>query len=80
MLVHHMFVQLKGGNLNQIFILYGSEVMKLVLWIIISILFGHIIFIKISLQNLKKRMDNYKEIMNIQNQKIDDVWDYVKKL
>ncbi|EOO36920.1 hypothetical protein IIU_01523 [Bacillus cereus VD133] len=54
--------------------------MEQFLWIAIFILLGHIICIKLDLKNLEKRLDNYKEIMNIQNQKIDDVWEYVKKL
>lgn len=54
--------------------------MELVLWITIGMLCGYIIFIKLDLKNLEKRLDNYKEIMNIQNQKIDDVWEYVKRL
>ncbi|MEB4820349.1 hypothetical protein [Bacillus thuringiensis] len=54
--------------------------MELVLWIIIGILFGHIISIKLDLKNLAERLDNHKEIMNIQNQKTDDVWEYIKKL
>ncbi|KAA0780029.1 hypothetical protein, partial [Bacillus sp. BB56-3] len=67
---------------NKIVILYGSEVkvMELVLWIIIGILFGHIVCIKMDLNHSKKRLDTYKEMLDIQNEKIDDVWEYVKKL
>ncbi|AFU16601.1 hypothetical protein MC28_5179 [Bacillus thuringiensis MC28] len=56
------------------------KVMELVLWIIIGILFGHIVCIKLDLNHLKKSLDTYKEMLDIQNEKIDDVWEYVKKL
>ncbi|MDO6662571.1 hypothetical protein [Bacillus thuringiensis] len=54
--------------------------MELVLWIIIGILFAHIICIKLDLKQSEKRLDTYKEMLDIQNEKIDDVWEYVKKL
>lgn len=54
--------------------------MELVLWIVIAILFGHIVCIKIDLKQLEKRLGTYKEMLDIQNEKIDDVWEYVKKL
>lgn len=54
--------------------------MELVLWIIICILFGHIVCIKLDLNHAKIRLDTYKEMLDIQNEKIDDVWEYVKKL
>ncbi|MDA2382538.1 hypothetical protein PDN41_12175 [Bacillus cereus] len=54
--------------------------MELVLWIIIGILFGHIVCIKLDLKHSKERLDTYKEMLDIQNEKIDDVWEYVKKL
>ncbi|WP_229193896.1 hypothetical protein [Bacillus cereus] len=62
--------------------MYGSEVkvMELVLWIIIGILFSHIVCIKLDLKHLEKRLDNYKQIMDIQNQKIDETWKYINKL
>ncbi|WP_180232662.1 hypothetical protein [Bacillus cereus] len=55
------------------------KVMELVLWIIIGILFGHIVCIKLDLKHYKERLDTYKEMLDIQNGKIDDVWEYVKK-
>ncbi|EOO75218.1 hypothetical protein IIC_02365 [Bacillus cereus VD021] len=54
--------------------------MELVLWIIIGILFSHIVCIKLDLKHLEKRLDNYKQIMDIQNQKIDETWKYINKL
>ncbi|HDR5274826.1 hypothetical protein P4222_09320 [Bacillus thuringiensis] len=54
--------------------------MELVLWIIIGILSGHIVCIKLDLKHSKKCLDTYKEMLDIQNEKIDDVWEYVKKL
>ncbi|MEW4066795.1 MULTISPECIES: hypothetical protein [Bacillus] len=67
---------------NKIVILYGSEVkaMEQFLWIAIFILFGHIICIKLDLKHSEKRLNTYKEMLDIQNEKIDDVWEYVKKL
>lgn len=54
--------------------------MEQFLWIAIFILFGHIVCIKLDLNQSKKRLDTYKEMMDIQNEKIDDVWEYIKKL
>ncbi|MGH1265887.1 hypothetical protein ACQVWE_26790 [Bacillus cereus] len=54
--------------------------MELVLWIIILILLGHIVDMKIDLKHSEERLDTYKEMLDIQNEKIDDVWEYVKKL
>lgn len=77
-----MYVFSLCASLNQIVILYGSEVkvMELFFLIIIGILFGQIVCIKLDLNHSKKRLDTYKEMLDIQNEKIDDVWEYVKKL
>ncbi|EOW9529902.1 hypothetical protein ACO11K_003666 [Bacillus cytotoxicus] len=53
--------------------------LELFLWIIIFILLGHIVCIKLDLKHLEKRLDNYKQIMDIQNQKIDETWRYINK-
>lgn len=53
--------------------------MELVLWIVIFSLLGHIVCIKLDLKYLEKRLDNYKQIMDIHNQKIDEIWMYVNK-
>ncbi len=54
--------------------------MELFLYILICILFGHIISIKLDLIHFKKSLDNYKKIVDIQNQKIDETWKYINKL
>ncbi|WP_270395477.1 hypothetical protein [Bacillus paranthracis] len=53
--------------------------MELVLWIVICILLGHIVCMKIDLKHLEKRLDTYKEMLDIQNEKIDDLWSYINK-
>lgn len=53
--------------------------MELVLWIIIGILFGHIVCMKLDLKHLEKRLDTYKEMLDIQNEKIDNLWSYINK-
>ncbi|MGX5634485.1 hypothetical protein [Bacillus thuringiensis] len=54
--------------------------MELFWWIVIFILFGHIICIKLDLKHLEKRLDDYKKKMDIQDRKTDEVWRYTNKL
>ncbi|WP_172452187.1 hypothetical protein [Bacillus thuringiensis] len=49
------------------------------LWIAIFILLSHIIFIKLDVKQLEERLDTYKEMLDIQNQKIDEIWRYTNK-
>ncbi|EOP96230.1 hypothetical protein IGM_00785 [Bacillus cereus HuB4-4] len=53
--------------------------MELVFWIVIFIVLGQIVCTKMDLKNLKKRLDTYKEMLDIQNEKIDDLWRYINK-
>ncbi|AHJ86767.1 TPA: hypothetical protein QCV86_003012 [Bacillus thuringiensis] len=53
--------------------------MELVLWMIIGILFGHTICMKLDLKHSKERLDTYKEMLDIQNEKIDNLWGYINK-
>ncbi len=54
--------------------------MELLLWVVILILLGHIVDTKIDLKHSEERLDTCKEMLDIQNEKIDYVWEYVKKL
>lgn len=54
--------------------------MELFLWIVIFIVFGHIVCIKLDLKHLEKRLDCYKQRMDIQDKKTDEIWQYTKKL
>ncbi|MGX5489167.1 hypothetical protein [Bacillus cereus] len=56
------------------------KVMELLLWVVILILLGHIVDTKIDLKHSEERLDTCKEMLDIQNEKIDYVWEYVKKL
>ncbi|CCW04282.1 MULTISPECIES: hypothetical protein [Bacillus] len=38
-----------------------------------------IVCIKMDLKYLEKRLDTYKEMLDIQNEKIDDSWRYFNK-
>ena len=49
------------------------------LWIAIFILLGHIVFTKLDVKQLEERLDTYKETLDIQNEKIDDLWRYINK-
>ncbi|MCQ6306841.1 MULTISPECIES: hypothetical protein [Bacillus cereus group] len=49
------------------------------LWIAIFILLGHIVCIKMDVKQLEHRLDTYKEMLDIQNEKIDDLWKYINK-
>ncbi|EOQ01445.1 hypothetical protein [Bacillus cereus] len=53
--------------------------METFLWIAIFILLGYIIFIKLDVKQLEERLDTYKEMLDIQNEKIDDLWKYIDK-
>ncbi len=56
------------------------DIMEPVLWIAIFILLGHIIFIKLDVKQLEERLDCHKQRMDIQNEKIDEIWRYTNKL
>ncbi|WP_242266299.1 MULTISPECIES: hypothetical protein [unclassified Bacillus cereus group] len=53
--------------------------METILWIAIFILLGHTICIKLDLKQSEKRLDTYKEMLDIQNEKIDEIWRYTNK-
>ncbi|AGV99478.1 hypothetical protein BTT_54810 [Bacillus thuringiensis serovar morrisoni str. 4AA1] len=53
--------------------------MELVFWIVIFIVMGQIACTKMDLQQLEKRLDTYKEMLVIQNKKIDDLLRYINK-
>ncbi|PYE87623.1 hypothetical protein [Bacillus sp. 196mf] len=49
------------------------------LWIAIFIFLGQTICIKLDLKQSEKRLDTYKEMLDIQNEKIDEIWRYTNK-
>lgn len=53
--------------------------METFLWIAIFILLSQIVCIKMDVKYLEKRLDTYKEMLDIQNEKIDDSWRYFNK-
>ncbi|BAR86679.1 iron compound ABC transporter permease [Bacillus thuringiensis serovar tolworthi] len=53
--------------------------MELVFLIVIFIVLGQIVCTKMDLKHLEKRLDIYKEMLDIQNEKIDDLWRYINK-
>ncbi|EEN04872.1 hypothetical protein P4493_22300 [Bacillus thuringiensis] len=46
---------------------------------VIFIVLGQIVCTKMDLKDLKKRLDTYKEMLDMQNEKIDDLWRYINK-
>ena len=36
-------------------------------------------FTKLDVKQLEERLDTYKETLDIQNEKIDDLWKYINK-
>ncbi|MEI4614838.1 hypothetical protein [Bacillus cereus] len=53
--------------------------METFLWIATFILLGQIVCIKMDLKYLEKRLDTYKEMLDIQNEMIDEIWSYTNK-